>query len=126
MHITVILFSPNTSGEISCMTQTPCLANSIYLSHVGLAMFFKLLHAIESAFIFLPHSWVLYVNGKERITDCPSVNDGNWHHIAVTWTCMDGAWRVYIDGKLSDGGSGLSVGSKIPGMLCLCYPRSVA
>lgn len=61
------------------------------------------------------------MNGKEKITDCPSVNDGNWHHIAVTWTCRDGAWKVYIDGKLSDGGSGLSVGSKIPGMLYFYY-----
>ncbi|KAJ8792663.1 hypothetical protein J1605_019882 [Eschrichtius robustus] len=60
-------------------------------------------------------SWVLYVNGKEKITDCPSVNDGSWHHIAITWTSADGAWKVYIDGKLSDGGMGLSVGSPIPG-----------
>ena len=60
-------------------------------------------------------SWVLYVNGKEKITDCPSVNDGNWHHIAITWTSTDGAWKVYIDGNLSDGGMGLSVGSRIPG-----------
>lgn len=60
-------------------------------------------------------SWVLYVNGKEKITDCPSVNDGNWHHIAITWTSTGGAWKVYIDGKLSDGGMGLSIGSPIPG-----------
>lgn len=89
-------------------------------------MLLKLLHAAEHACVFLACSWVLYVNGKEKITDCPSVNDGNWHHIAVTWTCTDGAWKVYIDGKLSDGGSGLSVGSKIPGMLHLIYTTSVA
>ncbi|NWY42555.1 SVEP1 protein, partial [Sylvia atricapilla] len=70
----------------------------------------------DNAFLLTDYNgWVLYVNGKEKITDCPSVNDGKWHHIAVTWTCTDGAWKVYIDGKLSDGGSGLSVGSKIPG-----------
>lgn len=62
------------------------------------------------------HSWVLYVNGKEKITDCPSVNDDRWHHIAITWRSSDGAWKVYIDGKLSDGGVGLSVGSPILGM----------
>ncbi|XP_075416413.1 sushi, von Willebrand factor type A, EGF and pentraxin domain-containing protein 1 isoform X2 [Tenrec ecaudatus] len=61
------------------------------------------------------NGWVLYVNGKERITDCPAVNDGKWHHIGITWTSADGAWKVYIDGKLSDGGSGLSTGSAIPG-----------
>ncbi|KAG8455052.1 hypothetical protein GDO86_001318 [Hymenochirus boettgeri] len=61
------------------------------------------------------NGWVLYVNGKERITDCPSVNDGRWHHIAVSWTNTDGSWKVYIDGRLSDGGKGLSVGENIPG-----------
>uniref|UniRef100_A0ABM5FRU3 Sushi, von Willebrand factor type A, EGF and pentraxin domain-containing protein 1 isoform X2 n=1 Tax=Pogona vitticeps TaxID=103695 RepID=A0ABM5FRU3_9SAUR len=70
----------------------------------------------DNAFLLTDYNgWVLYVNGKESITDCPSVNDGNWHHIAVTWTNTNGAWRVYIDGRLSDGGSGLSVGSVIPG-----------
>ncbi|KAM4876293.1 sushi, von Willebrand factor type A, EGF and pentraxin domain-containing protein 1 [Thomomys bottae] len=61
------------------------------------------------------NGWVLYVNGKERITNCPPVNDGSWHHIAVTWTSSGGAWKVYIDGKLSDSGTGLSVGTAIPG-----------
>ncbi|XP_013908079.1 PREDICTED: sushi, von Willebrand factor type A, EGF and pentraxin domain-containing protein 1-like [Thamnophis sirtalis] len=70
----------------------------------------------DNAFLITDYNgWVLYVNGKESITDCPSVNDGNWHHIAVTWASGDGAWGVYIDGKLSDGGSGLSVGTEIPG-----------
>ncbi|XP_043916972.1 sushi, von Willebrand factor type A, EGF and pentraxin domain-containing protein 1 isoform X2 [Protopterus annectens] len=61
------------------------------------------------------NGWVLYVNGKDRVTDCPSVNDGKWHHIAITWTSSSGEWKVYIDGKVSDGGRGLSVGSRIPG-----------
>ncbi|EGW02022.1 Sushi, von Willebrand factor type A, EGF and pentraxin domain-containing protein 1 [Cricetulus griseus] len=60
------------------------------------------------------NGWVLYVNGKEKITNCPSVNDGTWHHIAITWTSTGGVWRVYIDGKLSDSGTGLSVGKAIP------------
>lgn len=66
------------------------------------------------------------MNGKESITDCPSVNDGSWHHITVTWTSTDGAWRVYIDGKLSDGGHGLSVGTEIPGTDLLLYLFSSA
>ncbi|XP_053321831.1 sushi, von Willebrand factor type A, EGF and pentraxin domain-containing protein 1 [Spea bombifrons] len=70
----------------------------------------------DNAFLLTDYNgWVLYVNGKERITDCPPVNDGKWHHIAVSWTSMDGSWKVYIDGSLSDGGKGLSVGSSIPG-----------
>ncbi|XP_055055760.2 sushi, von Willebrand factor type A, EGF and pentraxin domain-containing protein 1 isoform X1 [Misgurnus anguillicaudatus] len=70
----------------------------------------------DNAFLLIDYNgWVLYVNGKERITDCPAVNDGLWHHIGVSWRSMDGDWRVYIDGSPSDGGKGLSTGSSIPG-----------
>ncbi|XP_068090442.1 sushi, von Willebrand factor type A, EGF and pentraxin domain-containing protein 1 isoform X2 [Hyperolius riggenbachi] len=70
----------------------------------------------DNAFLLTDYNgWVLYVNGKEKITDCPSVNDGAWHYIAVSWTSSDGSWKVYIDGRLSDGGKGLSVGMDIPG-----------
>ncbi|CAG5959827.1 unnamed protein product [Menidia menidia] len=60
--------------------------------------------------------WVLYVNGKERITDCPAVNTGQWQHIGVSWRSWDGDWRIFINGKPSDGGKGLSVGTTIPEM----------
>ncbi|XP_069622657.1 sushi, von Willebrand factor type A, EGF and pentraxin domain-containing protein 1 [Ranitomeya imitator] len=73
-------------------------------------------NGIDNAFLLTDYNgWVLYINGKEKITDCPSVNDGKWHHIVVTWTNTDGSWKVYIDGKLSDHGKGLSVGEHIPG-----------
>lgn len=64
-----------------------------------------------------PCRWVLYVNGKERITDCPAVNTGHWYHIGVSWRSWDGDWRIYINGKPSDGGKGLSVGTTIPGVV---------
>ncbi|TSN12231.1 Sushi, von Willebrand factor type A, EGF and pentraxin domain-containing protein 1 [Bagarius yarrelli] len=70
----------------------------------------------DNAFLLIDYNgFVLYVNGKERITDCPAVNDGQWHHIGVTWRNTDGDWRIYIDGSLSDGGKGLSMGRTIPG-----------
>uniref|UniRef100_A0A8C1SD31 Sushi, von Willebrand factor type A, EGF and pentraxin domain-containing protein 1 n=1 Tax=Cyprinus carpio TaxID=7962 RepID=A0A8C1SD31_CYPCA len=70
----------------------------------------------DNAFLLIDYNgWVLYINGKERITDCPAVNDGLWHHIGVSWRSKDGDWRVYIDGSPSDGGKGLSVGTTIPG-----------
>ncbi|XP_069779037.1 sushi, von Willebrand factor type A, EGF and pentraxin domain-containing protein 1 isoform X2 [Narcine bancroftii] len=70
----------------------------------------------DNAFLLTDYNgWVLYVNGKEKVTDCPSVNDGKWHHISVTWNSKGGAWRVYIDGKVSDGGKDLSTGTSIPG-----------
>ncbi|XP_062305372.1 sushi, von Willebrand factor type A, EGF and pentraxin domain-containing protein 1 isoform X1 [Osmerus eperlanus] len=70
----------------------------------------------DNAFLLIDYNgWVLYVNGKERITDCPAVNTGHWYHIGVSWRSWDGDWRVFINGKLSDGGKGLSVGTTIPG-----------
>ncbi|XP_045068130.1 sushi, von Willebrand factor type A, EGF and pentraxin domain-containing protein 1 isoform X2 [Coregonus clupeaformis] len=70
----------------------------------------------DNAFLLIDYNgWVLYINGKERITDCPAVNTGQWHHIGVSWRSWDGDWRVYINGNPSDGGKGLSVGSTIPG-----------
>ncbi|RMB94706.1 hypothetical protein DUI87_28819 [Hirundo rustica rustica] len=99
-------------GEITCTFWMKSTDTTNY----GTPISYAVENGSDNAFLLTDYNgWVLYVNGKEKITDCPSVNDGNWHHIAVTWTCTDGAWKVYIDGKLSDGGSGLSVGSKIPG-----------
>uniref|UniRef100_A0A8C8AQF1 Sushi, von Willebrand factor type A, EGF and pentraxin domain-containing protein 1 n=1 Tax=Otus sunia TaxID=257818 RepID=A0A8C8AQF1_9STRI len=99
-------------GDITCTFWMKSTDTTNY----GTPISYAVENGSDNAFLLTDYNgWVLYVNGKERITDCPSVNDGNWHHIAVTWTCTDGAWKVYIDGKLSDGGSGLSVGSKIPG-----------
>uniref|UniRef100_A0A1A7X820 Sushi, von Willebrand factor type A, EGF and pentraxin domain containing 1 n=2 Tax=Iconisemion striatum TaxID=60296 RepID=A0A1A7X820_9TELE len=70
----------------------------------------------DNAFLLIDYNgWVLYVNGKERITDCPAVNTGQWYHIGVSWRSWDGDWRIYINGRPSDGGKGLSVGTTIPG-----------
>uniref|UniRef100_A0A8C4N059 Sushi, von Willebrand factor type A, EGF and pentraxin domain-containing protein 1 n=1 Tax=Equus asinus asinus TaxID=83772 RepID=A0A8C4N059_EQUAS len=85
-------------------------------TNYGTPISYALEKGSDNTFLLTDYNgWVLYVNGKEKITDCPAVNDGSWHHIAITWTSADGAWKVYIDGKLSDGGVGLSVGSAIPG-----------
>ncbi|KAF4019587.1 hypothetical protein G4228_011363 [Cervus hanglu yarkandensis] len=84
-------------------------------TNYGTPISYALENGSDNTFLLTDYNgWVLYVNGKEKITDCPAVNDGNWHHIAITWTSTGGAWKVYIDGKLSDGGMGLSVGSPIP------------
>ena len=26
-------------------------------------------------------------------------NDGEWHHVAITWASSSGAWFAYLDGK---------------------------
>ncbi|XP_067839671.1 sushi, von Willebrand factor type A, EGF and pentraxin domain-containing protein 1 [Heptranchias perlo] len=85
-------------------------------TNYGTPISYALDNGCDNAFLLTDYNgWVLYVNGKQKVTDCPSVNDGKWHHISVTWNSTDGAWRVYIDGKVSDEGKGLSVGASIPG-----------
>nr|XP_056705184.1 sushi, von Willebrand factor type A, EGF and pentraxin domain-containing protein 1 [Euleptes europaea] len=101
-----------TLSEITCAFWMKSTDTTNY----GTPISYAVENGSDNAFLLTDYNgWVLYVNGKESITDCPSVNDGNWHHVAVTWASTDGAWRVFIDGKLSDGGRGLSVGTEIPG-----------
>ena len=42
--------------------------------------------------------FTMIVAGKHRRTGV-SVNDGQWHHIAVTWRCSDGKLTLYKDGE---------------------------
>lgn len=30
-----------------------------------------------------------------------AANDGNWHHICVSWTNSDASWQLYNDGELT-------------------------
>lgn len=57
-------------------------------------------------------SIVLYVNGKNFITDI-TLNDGEWHFICVTWISENGKFEIYIDGNLNESGTNLSAGMSI-------------
>ena len=39
----------------------------------------------------------LFVNNVTAFTGL-DVNDGQWHHVAVTWASSDGTWHAYQDG----------------------------
>ncbi|XP_051756633.1 sushi, von Willebrand factor type A, EGF and pentraxin domain-containing protein 1 isoform X4 [Ctenopharyngodon idella] len=104
-------------GQMPSLTQITCTfwMRSLDTVNYGTPISYAV-EGSDNAFLLIDYNgWVLYVNGKERITDCPAVNDGLWHHIGVSWRSKDGDWRVYIDGNPSDGGKGLSVGTTIPG-----------
>ena len=50
-----------------------------------------------------PESFILLVMGKEIETQV-SVNDGEWHHVAVTWSSASGSFVSYQDGlKIAEG-----------------------
>jgi hypothetical protein len=58
---------------------------------------------------FNPH-----VNNKWPGTTGVSANDGNWHHIAVTWISSDGQVKIYKDGAVAYSGT-LAIGEAIMG-----------
>ncbi|XP_053558647.1 sushi, von Willebrand factor type A, EGF and pentraxin domain-containing protein 1 [Bombina bombina] len=90
--------------------------NSSDMFNYGTPVSYAVENGSDNTFLLTDYNgWVLYVNGNGKITNCPSVNDGKWHHIAVSWSSTDGSWNVYIDGNLSDNGNGLSERTSIPG-----------
>ncbi|KAM6949553.1 LOW QUALITY PROTEIN: sushi, von Willebrand factor type A, EGF and pentraxin domain-containing protein 1 [Aplochiton taeniatus] len=104
-------------GVMPALTEITCTfwMRSIDTTNYGTPISYAV-EGSDNAFLLIDYNgWVLYVNGKERITDCPAVNTGHWYHVGVSWRSWDGDWRVYINGRPSDGGKGLSVGTTIPG-----------
>lgn len=51
-----------------------------------------------------PRALAVYVQGK-RVNTGVALNDGLWHHLAVTWSSVGGALQVYKDGTLVFSGS---------------------
>lgn len=44
-----------------------------------------------------------------------SANDGNWHHICMTWESSAGSWQLFKDGRIAASGRGLAKGHCIRG-----------
>ncbi|XP_070538120.1 neuronal pentraxin-1-like isoform X2 [Ptychodera flava] len=65
--------------------------------------------------LFYRHDVVhLWVQQQLKI-DAPPLNDDQWHHVCVTWTSIEGRWRLYLDGTLERAGTGLSGGRAVTG-----------
>ena len=41
----------------------------------------------------------LSINNETVALECDA-NDGEWHHIAVSWKSSDGSWQCFKDGSL--------------------------
>jgi len=54
--------------------------------------------------IFDTTNITLWFKGPTEPATGVSVNDGAWHHVAVTWRSSDGSWKLYKDGSLSGSG----------------------
>lgn len=44
-----------------------------------------------------------------------SANDGDWHHICITWENIAGSWQLFKDGRIAASGRGLAKGHWIRG-----------
>ncbi|WP_209680566.1 LamG-like jellyroll fold domain-containing protein [Methanohalophilus levihalophilus] len=63
--------------------------------------------------IYNYRSFAIY-RGNSNVATGVSANDGDWHHIAVTWKGSDGSTKLYKDGSLAYSGtlaSGTSIGT---------------
>lgn len=61
--------------------------------------------------IFNYNNISIYINGP-AVTTGVSVNDGDWHHLVVTWQSSNGAVKLYKDGVEEYSGA-ISVGNPI-------------
>lgn len=59
-------------------------------------------------------SFVLSVNNQTVFTGL-TVNDGQWHHVVVTWENTEGAWVAYKDGLKTMSSSAFQKGQVIAG-----------
>ena len=48
---------------------------------------------------------MLTLNDQTKITDVVA-HDGQWHHIAMSWTSSNGDWKLYKDGNVLAAGTG--------------------
>ena len=53
----------------------------------------------DNAFVIHDYNgFNIWVNGQKASTNV-AANDGQWHHMAMTWLSSTGAWKVYKDGS---------------------------
>ena len=55
----------------------------------------------------------LTIKGTSVSSAAAFPNDGKWHHYAVSWASSGGAWAMYVDGVLTDSGTGLQSAASI-------------
>eukprot|EP00795_Rhopilema_esculentum_P000716 gene716-10430_t len=60
-----------------------------------------------------PESFIMVIMGKE-IESGVSVNDGNWHHVAFSWSSGTGSFAAYQDGLKISESVEFQKGQKIP------------
>lgn len=57
---------------------------------------------------------VIYINNQYVVTDV-HLNDGLWHHVCVTWSSLNGSYKIFVDAKLTKFGFNLAPESQIQG-----------
>ena len=69
-----------------------------------------------SFFIDTSNQFLIWIGGTQHIStaiDYSVLKDGNIHSVSVTWDNTIGDWQLYVDGQLTDSGTGLATGHSI-------------
>ncbi|EDO47772.1 predicted protein [Nematostella vectensis] len=69
----------------------------------------------DNEFIIIDYRDVVIYIAQNTTRTGIAVNDGQWHHLCVTWENTAGSWRLYKDGRVAKSGTGLSQGEQIDG-----------
>ncbi|MEL7497637.1 MAG: LamG-like jellyroll fold domain-containing protein [Planctomycetota bacterium] len=59
--------------------------------------------------------WIADTTIQSSAIDYRSLSDGQLHSLALTWDNANGDWAIYVDGELTDSGTGISAGQTIDG-----------
>jgi CUB/sushi domain-containing protein len=59
--------------------------------------------ASDNDFLIYDYNDFQIYRGGSYVTTGVSANDGNWHHIVVTWRSSDGQVKLYKDGEAYSG-----------------------
>lgn len=68
----------------------------------------------DSFTLTTPSNLTLYVAGQSTGGTGADISDGEWHHVAATWTSEGGHYAIYVDGKVVSTGtvaSGSAIGA---------------
>ncbi|XP_068741504.1 neuronal pentraxin receptor-like [Montipora capricornis] len=97
-----------TSAFTICFRVRTTEKTSNYLSVVS----YSLPTSYNEIVVFRMSDIRLYV-GEESIDTGVPVDDGDWHHVCITWESTNGTWKVYKDGSVQASGSQLKSGYKL-------------
>lgn len=93
---------------------TICLWMKTTAGNKGCPLSYAISSQYNELTLYNYRSFYIYVGGSNSHTSV-SANDGDWHHICITWENIAGSWQLFKDGRIAASGRGLAKGHWIRG-----------